>query len=187
MLLLGHTGITLGITTVLARMRPAAATKPQSNWFLRLAETIDVRILLIGALLPDIIDKPLGHIIFAEALANGRIYAHTLLFPLLLIAGGYWLYRKSRRMWLLLLGLGSFWHIIQDQMWLAPKTLFWPVFGFVFEKHIYDDYLDGIWEALFSNPAVYIPEIIGGLILAWFGVALLRRRRVIAFINRGRV
>lgn len=187
MLLLGHTGITLGITTVLAQMRPTTTTKPPGNWFLRLAEAIDVRILFIGALLPDIIDKPLGHIFFTEALANGRIYAHTMLFSLLLAAGGYWLYQKSRRMWLLLLGLGSFCHLILDEMWLNPNTLFWPVFGFVFEKHTYDNYLGDLWEALFSNPAVYIPEIIGGLILAWFGVALLRRRKVIAFISRGRI
>jgi hypothetical protein len=36
----------------------------------------DIRLLILGSLLPDLIDKPLGHIILPEN--NGRIFAHTL-------------------------------------------------------------------------------------------------------------
>ncbi len=39
--------------------------------------------MLIGSMLPDIIDKPLGGLICKETLGNGRTYAHTLLFLLL--------------------------------------------------------------------------------------------------------
>ena len=185
MLPLGHTGIVLGIGAALTPLRATGQTN--GNWFLRLAEAVDIRILMVGALLPDIIDKPLGHYIFPEALGNGRIYAHTLLFSLLLLAGGWLLYRYRRRMWLLLLGAGSFLHILLDQMWTAPKAFFWPLFGFSFDKYVYDNYLGSMWEALFSNPGAYIPEIIGGLIVIWFGIVLLRRRKLLAFIIRGKL
>jgi len=195
-LILGHTGITLGAVTALElalqrgrRDGPDAPATPaaKTSWFVRLAARLDIRVLLVGALLPDIIDKPLGHILFAESLSNGRIFGHTLLFAVLLAALGWWLYRKRHRVWLLTLAAGSFCHLVCDQMWRVPRTLFWPAYGFAFDKIAYDDYLGSLWEGLLHNPAVYIPEIIGLLILAWLGFTLLRRRSLIAFIRRGEV
>lgn len=195
MLILGHAGITLGAITALERAREglkgggadSLPSPAKSNWFARLAARLDIRVLLLGSLLADIIDKPLGHLLFADSLSNGRIFGHTLLFTIILAAIGWWLYHKRRRVWLLTLAAASFCHLVCDQMWLAPRTFFWPVFGFAFDKYVYDDYLSGLWEGLLHNPAVYVPEIIGLLILAWFGFILLRRRRFIAFLRRGEV
>jgi hypothetical protein len=41
-----------------------------------------------GAVLPDLIDKPVGHILLAGSLDSGRIFAHGLLFLGLLLAAG---------------------------------------------------------------------------------------------------
>ena len=43
----------------------------------------DLAFVGIGSLLPDMIDKPLGYMIYGS-MATGRIYAHTLLFLLIL-------------------------------------------------------------------------------------------------------
>ena len=94
-----------------------------------LGQHIDIRILLIGSLLPDIIDKPLGYLIFPETLANGRIFCHTFLFLFLVIAIGLYFHRKVKSNWLLVLSFGTFTHLVFDQIWLAPHTLFWPLYG----------------------------------------------------------
>jgi hypothetical protein len=56
MLLFGHVGVTLGIFIGLGIFLPQLKT------------IIDPKYLVIGALLPDIIDKPLGMVIFASIL-----------------------------------------------------------------------------------------------------------------------
>ena len=75
MLLFGHLGITLAATQTFAVLWQGKK---------RFSESIDYRLVLLGSMLPDIIDKPLGGFIFKDALGSGRIYAHTLIFLLLL-------------------------------------------------------------------------------------------------------
>lgn len=78
-------------------------------------------------------------------------------------------------------------HLILDEMWLYSHTLLWPFYGWAFPKTDIADYWRHIIEGLVSNPAVYIPEIIGGLILIWLAVHLVRRKTVHAFIKTGLV
>ncbi len=84
MFIFGHIGITLGIFYLLN-------TLFSKNSFLA-----TVPYIVIGSLLPDIIDKPLGRIILAETIGSGRIFAHTLLFGALLGLAGYYLYHKGQ-------------------------------------------------------------------------------------------
>jgi hypothetical protein len=53
----------------------------------KLRVVIDPRHMSTGAPLPDLIDKPVGEVIFASTLANERIIGHTLLFVLLALIG----------------------------------------------------------------------------------------------------
>ncbi len=66
--------------------------------FTRRDPDIDVRLLMLGSILPDLIDKPLGHLIFPED--NGRIFAHSLLFVILLVLIGI----RSRKVMTVALG-----------------------------------------------------------------------------------
>lgn len=158
-----------------------------SSWLTTLGKYVDIRFLFIGALLPDIIDKPLGHLFFREALGNGRIFAHTLLFVIVIALIGLYLYRSRGQLWLLAIAFGTMVHLILDQMWQAPETLLWPVFGFAFPKGDVTGWIPGILETLLSNPAVYITEMIGAGILIWFAWFLLRRKKALAFIARGKI
>jgi hypothetical protein len=123
MLLFGHIGVTLGVFFGLAFFIPQLRT------------IIDPTYLVIGSLLPDIIDKTLGRIIFPSTIANGRMIAHTLLFFLTLLLTGLYLYDKIGDVKVLTLASGSFFHLIEDQMWASLRTLFWPLLGWRFRKN----------------------------------------------------
>jgi len=114
MLILGHAGITLGTAVLLSGAATAiryptsnqdktSAVSPKSplnqpaSWLTSLARNVDIRVLLIGSLLPDIIDKPLGHIFFREALSSGRTIGHTLFFLILITLAGLLLYRYGKK------------------------------------------------------------------------------------------
>lgn len=213
MLALGHTGITLGVAVLLSGaflkndISPEKTSEDKDNaillfeetgfiqrffnttstWLSTLTRNIDIRILLIGALLPDIIDKPLGILFFREEISNGRIYSHTLLFLIIITLVGVYLYRNRRKTWLLALSFGTFTHFILDQMWRNSQTLFWPFLGIAFRKTDVSEWIPDILYSLHTNPAVYIPEIIGFIILTWFLIYLIRKKVIIVFIKRGKV
>ena len=214
MLILGHAGITLGtavlFNTALIKsgLLPVAENKPgeqqhdslpaspgkvplplkRLSWFTALASRIDIRILLVGSLLPDIIDKPIGQLWLRGVLDNGRIFCHTLLFLIIITLIGLYIFRTRHKNWLLVLSGGVFIHLILDRMWLVPVTLLWPVYGFAFPRlEDFTCWLNFILYGLFNNPAVYIPEIIGAVILVWFTASLVQRRKVRSFITNGQI
>jgi membrane-bound metal-dependent hydrolase YbcI (DUF457 family) len=170
MLLFGHLGITLGIFFGLAFFIP------------RLKIVIDPRYLAIGALLPDLVDKPLGRIIFASSLANGRIIGHTLLFSFLLLLAGLYLYEKRRDIRVTALATGSFFHLFEDQMWIQPRTFFWPLRGFGFPRSQTDytglEYLLKMLEQSFQSgfSEIHKPEIMGMGILILMTLHWLKKR-----------
>lgn len=81
MLLFVHLGITLGSFEAGVSVYRWLTKKP-----LNLIPYYPA--ILVGSVLPDIIDKPLGGIILKDTIGNGRIYAHTLLFLLSLFVIG---------------------------------------------------------------------------------------------------
>ncbi len=214
MLAFGHTGITLAAAVLISGastiVRPVI-TKPNKpkgaspepspsapavasashnyggSWLTSLADKIDVRLLLVASMLPDIIDKPLGHLFFREALSNGRTIGHTLLFLIIITLAGIYLYRHRYKAWLWSVSFGVLAHLIMDQMWQMPSTLFWPLLGFSFEKHDISDWLPNILDGLLTNPAIYIPELVGLLVIIWFAWEVWHRRQLLSFIKYGRI
>lgn len=214
MLLFAHTGITFGVAVLLANLIPNSRFSrnegcraiPQRehhpgvtadsnhyhdkpSWFRSLTRYADPRVILVGSLLPDIIDKPLGFL--SATFSNGRTVSHTLLFLVLLSLIGLYLYRVRGRGWLLVLSFGTLMHLILDQMWRTPATLLWPFAGISFER-VSIDLTHVHWEpsmfyAPFLDPQVYIPEIVGAVILVWFAQSLVKGGKFCAFIKYGQV
>lgn len=213
MLIFGHAGITLGAAVLLnaalskgyplttkgnklkGRLPPSSELVPAQNrtsgsrasWLASLGNRIDIRLLLIGSLLSDIIDKPVGQFFFRDTFSNGRIFCHTLLFLLIITLTGLYLYRSYGKVWLPVLSFGTFTHLIFDQMWLEPRTLLWPLYGFAFKRIDLTDWTSGILHALLTNPSVYIPELIGASILIWFVLVLVLRGKTYSFVKKGQV
>ncbi|MFC1926069.1 metal-dependent hydrolase [Chloroflexota bacterium] len=196
MLLFGHIGITLGtavlLDTALSKSYSIPTQSNQQPQYTQqtkppLLSRIDLRLLLIGALLPDIIDKPVGNVFFQDTFSNGRIFCHTFLFLLLITLAAFYLNRHYGKPWLLVLSFGTFIHLILDQMWMESQTLLWPLYGFAFEKMEHTHLLEYWFRIMHTKPDVYIPEIIGGGILIGFLLVLVRHRNVCIFIRSGKI
>ena len=206
MLFFGHIGITAGVIKaggfLQSRIKPDDGRQPgfesevgtvfdRARWYLHRwlggirsrISSVDYRIVLLGSLLPDIIDKPLWFFIGDDTPLSGRDYSHTLLFNLVLLIGGLVLL-KYRRAWLLILSLSSFMHLIFDEMWNHPVTIFWPLLGPLLEGETVG-WFSSMFQALFSHPGTYVPEIIGLVIMLLFAYRLVVKKRVFTFIRRG--
>jgi inner membrane protein len=153
MIFFGHIGITLLLVFLL---------------FGFLKEKIDYRFLVVGSILPDLIDKPIGHYLFYSTFMNGRIFAHTVLFVLLLTIVAFGFERRYRFTGVSVLAIGALAHIVEDQMWRAPSTALWPLMGWQFPKLDLQNYTGYIFDELLHDPGAYVPEIIGIVIIAWF-------------------
>ncbi|NLA38783.1 MAG: metal-dependent hydrolase [Methanomicrobiales archaeon] len=82
-----------------------------------------------GAVLPDLLDKPVGHILFAGSLNSGRIIGHGLLFLGLLLIAGIALRRWRGSFLLLAIAAGVASHQILDAMWATPVAWYFPLLG----------------------------------------------------------
>ncbi|WP_319507393.1 metal-dependent hydrolase [uncultured Methanolobus sp.] len=167
----------IGMTLVLFYM--AARTFP------RLRPHINYWYVATGSMLPDIIDKPVGMILFKETFASGRIFAHTLLFVLVLAIAGYYLYSRRKDARVLILAGGGFVHQMLDSMWSSPETFLWPLLGWEFARKV--QYVS-FWQYLFtaygnlaniSNQYILLllmSEIFGLAVTLAFGLSYFRIR-----------
>ncbi|MCK4475553.1 MAG: metal-dependent hydrolase [Methanophagales archaeon] len=184
MFLFGHLGITLGIAFLFFRI-----LKIEQDRRLYL-------FVLTGAILPDLIDKPVGEILLTNSISNGRLFAHTLLFAFILLLIGTYLYKRngSEEKGVVFLSFASFIHLCEDQMWLSPKTLFYPVFGFDFpqgvvEEHWWDYFLRvffGTYSPLTGAELsfTFVSELIGISILLIFIFYYLYRTSISRWSSR---
>lgn len=189
MLLLGHMGVTLGAAVladnVLSKDYYPPGQKTRQIKSSPLSK-LDLRFVLVGSLLPDIIDKPVGTIFFRDTFSNGRIFSHTLLFLIITALAGLVVHHYYRKLWPLALAFGTFTHLIFDYMWLEHKTLLWPLYGFAFDKEDLTNLVQHLFDGLLNNPSVYVPEIVGATILGWLFLSLLLRKKIHAFVRTGR-
>ena len=88
---------------------------------------LDYRLVALGALIPDLIDKPLKLFVL-PSLPDDHTYGHTLILSVAIIAVGFVLARRGDTR-LLALGLGCLTHPLVDPVVIYPRTLFWPLFG----------------------------------------------------------
>ena len=174
MIFFGHIGITLLLAFLM---------------FNFLKEKIDYRFLIVGSILPDLIDKPIGQYLFYDTFQNGRIFAHSVMFIILLAVIAVYAERKYRFTGISVLALGAAAHITEDQIWSSPGTALWPLLGWEFPRLDLMDYSDYIWYQLLHNPSAYVPEIIGLAAIAWFvwRFELCRPDRLMAFVKTGRL
>jgi inner membrane protein len=197
MLLFGHIGITLGTALGIDKgllqapiLKGSKVLTPIKRLAVMAAKT-DYRLVLVGALLPDIIDKPVGDYFFAETFKyNGRIFCHTLLFVILLFLIGLYWYQRYANTGIIVLSLCSAFHLVLDQMWHTPQTLFWPADGFTFPgggNLGFIEWLRSLFENALMQPSDYVPEIVALIILVPFVLQLSRGGALLRFLKTGSV
>jgi LexA-binding, inner membrane-associated putative hydrolase len=93
----------------------------------------DYRFVALGALLPDIIDKPLAWFILGDRVEDNHLFAHTMLFGMLLAIPGLYLAARGNPV-LISLACGIFTHLFCDPVLREPRTLLWPLYGWTFHS-----------------------------------------------------
>jgi hypothetical protein len=162
MYLLGHLGIGLGTAWLVA-------TKGR--------HPVDYRLALLGAILPDLIDKPLGAALGLES----RLWGHTLVFlAAVLVACAVPSLRS-----LVAVALGVATHLVLDRIWEVPWVLLWPAFGLGFPPD--ETNLWNLLQVLVSDPIVIGGEIAGATILLLFARAhgIRSWASVVRFLREG--
>ena len=118
---------------------------------------MDLRFLAFGAILPDLIDKPIGWAFFD----TGRVYAHALLFPVVLLAVVMLVTQRGtarRKAWLGL-PIGSLLHLFLDLRFTEAEGFWWPFLGTQFPGDA-ASFGSRIVDAL-TNPWLIAGEVAG--------------------------
>ena len=105
----------------------------------------------IGSLLPDIIDKPLGHIILSS-IGYGRIFFHSITVCALVALLGVIVMKKWRHPGLLFIAAGMFSHQLADGMWNELQSWYWPFLG-GFPHNNMPNYFGNMFSLEFSSPS----------------------------------
>ena len=162
MFALGHLGIGKKIAT-----RPYRVFSP-----------VEKRAFFAGALLPDLVDKPLFYVPFwlthrrGDFLSGTHLFAHTALFlTLLAVAARLTRSRPARA-----LAIGVATHLVLDCIGLSMDrgTLLWPLFGWRFPAYPFRSF--GHHLSMILSPVTLAGELIGAAILLWDWGRTRRRR-----------
>lgn len=131
-----------------------------ARWVFR-DPNMDLRMLIAGALLPNLLDKPIGLVLFQSHFESGRLYAHSLLFAATaLFAVMLFTSRGSAaRKRLIALPIGVLLHLVLD-LPLENEVLWWPFLGFDLPTGD-PATLGAIGDYLIDNPLVVAQEILG--------------------------
>lgn len=185
MFALGHVGLTWGGAVLLVEVARRLPDRRDASWH-RSRIDLDYRFVILGSLLPDLIDKPLGVYLFPETLGSGRAFGHSLLFLALLIVGALVLRGNWRRA-LASTAFGCAAHLLLDRIWTEPETLVWPLLRRTASAEDVQGWAGQMLDLLAADPLVYVPEAVGGVIVAALTVGLLRLGGARELLRSGRL
>jgi membrane-bound metal-dependent hydrolase YbcI (DUF457 family) len=133
-------------------------------------DAMDLRFLALGALLPDLIDAPIG-IVGWSSFGAVRLASHGILFGSLVMVAVLIFTRRGpvRKRWMLL-ATGVLLHLLLDAMWNLPETLWWPFLGTTFSATGFATYGAYALDIL-TDPVLWAGEALGLLYL----IVLARR------------
>lgn len=130
---------------------------------------IDYRFVLVGAVLPDVVDGMLGPFVDLNGSARGP--AHSLLAVILVAVVIVIGYSGETRLSVFGIAVGWLTHLVADGMWAAPETFLWPAFGTDFAAAPAEPYSVDLLTHPLDHLATWGGELLGIAILTWFWVA----------------
>lgn len=199
MILFGH----LGLTLAAARGADRLAGNNEYAFGRRI---FDYRLVLLGSILPDILDKTMIFYISGEKLKSGRLFGHSLLFAVLLFVLGLVIWKGFKKSGALVLAACTFFHQLLDSMWNQLNIYLWPVYDFTLLKvhgitRLWSGHLPQIpvpvalagrvgieWSIirlLIHDPFITLSEVAGLAVLMHFSHKLYKQKRIKDFANTG--
>ena len=131
---------------------------------------MDLRWVIAGSLLPDVIDKPLGSMLLNDHFGAHRLFAHSIVFPITLFFAVLIIThrRSGLRKGLIGLVIGALFHLVLDAAWADPEAFFWPLFGWSFPATDPSAFWPLV-QHLAAQPLVWAGEAFGAayLIFLW--------------------
>jgi membrane-bound metal-dependent hydrolase YbcI (DUF457 family) len=131
-------------------------------------ERMDLRFLILGAVLPDLVDTPIGLAAFGTT-QSVRLVGHSLI-----VAGGLMVAvllttrrGRPRKRWMPV-AIGVLLHLFLDAMWADSETLWWPFLGWAFSaapEATASEYLGSV----FTDWRMWSLELVGVTYLAVLG------------------
>jgi hypothetical protein len=150
-----------------------AGTAFLTVWVVFKDPAFDYRLLIVGALLPDVVDALFG----GTALFHSVVGSVVLLTVVMLVTIG----RRALRRHLIALPIGTFLHLVFDGAFTGSQAFWWPLAGGSLADHQLPVVARGWWNVLL--------ELVGLGILVWawrrFGFSEPARRR--RFLREGRL
>jgi len=144
------------------------------TWLVFHDPAIDYRVLLLGVVLPDVVDGLFG----GARVLHSVTCSVVLLVVVMLATIGH---RAARRRWIFL-PIGTFLHLVLDGAFTRTKVFWWPFTGWSFDGAPLPSVARGWgWDLVL--------EAVGLIALVWFyrrfGLADPNRRR--QFLRTGRL
>jgi len=147
---------------------------------------VDVRLLALGAIVPNLLDKPLGTVLWPGYFGADRLFGHSLLFPTAIMVVALLVTRRGRRRrGIMAVAIGAMLHLLLDGMWTSTSTFLWPLFGVAFEAGR-PDYWSNLGEIL--TPTAIAQEVAGLAYLVYLyrtlGLSDIETRRAVLTTGR---
>jgi hypothetical protein len=141
------------------------------------AERIDYRLVAVGSLLPDLVDRTQRAVFrVRRSSPDKRLVGHTLLFNLALLITGIYVWRRHGERRLLPVSAAAITHLLVDPVIRSPGTLLWPLLGLKFP----------VARGL-SPRLTAVTQIAAATAAAMTILELQRRNRLGDFIKSGRL
>ncbi len=133
---------------------------------------VDVRFLLLGALIPDLIDMPIGTLVLVDRFSTSELWAHSLIAASAYMSVVLIVTRRGRRRraWMAL-GVGWLFHLLLDGMWLNEEVFVWPFLGWDLPSNP-APFWPSAWQRAIGDPWRWVLEVVGLGYLAWLWLAL---------------
>lgn len=150
---------------------------------------VDIRFLLLGAILPDLIDLPIGTMLFADVFSTGELWMHSLIAPALYMSLVLVFTRRGgRRRTFMAVGVGWLFQPLLDGVWVDQAVFFWPFFGFEIPPGE-TPYWPLAWERAQNDPWRWVKDAAGlsYLVWLWFASGLNDRMRRRSLWSTGRL
>ncbi len=153
-----------------------AASREAATRRFSIAEAIDYRLVALGALLPDLIDKPIVWVLFPNPNAGGHHIGHSLFVGLALLLFGFYLFARRGKAGLALVGAAHLSHVLSDSLTHVPRSLLWPFIS-----------LDIPWNGILLRASNIGAEVVAFAVLLFTLRALWTHGRLKRVIYEGRL